>query len=45
MFNELDPVNNNSCIPSNFGTGCGLDFDGDGVLDWQEGSAANTDAT
>ncbi len=45
VFNELDPVNNNSCIPSNFGTGCGLDFDGDGVLDWQEGSAANTDAT
>lgn len=41
----MDPGNNNPCIPSNFGTGCYLDFDGDGTPDWQEGSVANTDTT
>ena len=45
VFNELDPDNSNSCIPSNFGTGCTLDFDGDGRSDSQEGSSANTDTT
>jgi hypothetical protein len=45
FFNEVDPDNDNPCIPSNFGSGCTLDFDGDGTPDSQEGGNNNTDTT
>ncbi len=45
VFNELDPANTNPCVPSNFGTGCALDFDQDGKPDRQEGSTLNNDTT
>ena len=45
VTDELDPANNNACIPDNFAPWCTLDFDQDGISDSQEWSGANTDNT
>ena len=43
VVDQLDPANDDACIPNSFATGCGIDTDGDGISDSIEGQTTDTD--
>ncbi len=44
VSDQNDPDDANPCIPSQFGSGCTVDTDGDGIFDVVEGEFTDTDA-